>query len=72
MRIRPNARLREPFAVYVVPAWKWKQFIAFELLGGIAFYLISKVLISTEWFCIAANMAGPQMLKHAVNPFRPS
>ncbi|MBH5317363.1 hypothetical protein I6N90_05990 [Paenibacillus sp. GSMTC-2017] len=60
----------ESFTVYVIPAWKWKQFIAFELIGGTAFLLISKIIIHSEWFCIAANIAGPQMLKYTFSAFR--
>ncbi|MDQ6422278.1 hypothetical protein RB620_22885 [Paenibacillus sp. LHD-117] len=64
------ARYDDDILIVVVPAWKWKEFIVFELLGGTAFYLIGKVLVQTEWFCIAANMAGPQMLKYTNSVFR--
>ncbi|GKU75894.1 hypothetical protein [Paenibacillus sp. L3-i20] len=60
----------EHFTVYIIPAWQWKQFIAFELIGGTAFLLISKIIIHSEWFCIAANIAGPQMLKYSFSALR--
>jgi hypothetical protein len=60
----------DEFVIVVVPAWKWKEFIAFELVGGFAFYLVGKVLAQAEWFCIAANMAGPQMLRYTNSVFR--
>lgn len=61
---------KDVFTVYIIPAWKWKEFIAFELIGGIAFYLFGKILTHTEWFPIAANMAGPQMLKYTYAALR--
>lgn len=61
---------RDVFTVYIIPAWKWKEFIAFEMIGGMAFYLISKIAVHTEWLCIAANMAGPQMLKYTYAALR--
>lgn len=60
----------DEFVIVVVPAWKWKEFIAFELVGGFAFYLVGKVLAQAEWFCIAANVAGPQMLRYTNSVFR--
>lgn len=60
----------DTFAVYIIPAWKWKEFIAFELIGGAAIYLVGKILIHSDWFCIAANMAVPQMLKYTFSALR--
>ncbi|MEK3881908.1 hypothetical protein [Paenibacillus sp. PL2-23] len=65
-----KAGRRDCFTVYIIPAWKWKEFIAFELIGGTAFYLIGKLMTHSEWFSIAFNMAGPQMLKHTFAAFR--
>lgn len=58
------------YVFVVVPAWKWKEFVAFELIGGAAFYLVGKLLLQAEWFCIAANLAGPQMLRYTNSVFR--
>ncbi|RJE91212.1 hypothetical protein D3P07_03890 [Paenibacillus sp. 1011MAR3C5] len=70
MKGRLGTGNKDVFIVYVVPAWKWKEFIAFELIGGIAFYLIGKILTHSEWFSVAANMAGPQMLKNTYAALR--
>ncbi|MGO4371355.1 hypothetical protein [Paenibacillus sp. 2TAB19] len=58
------------FTVYVVPAWKWREFIAFELIGGFAFYLVCKKTANSELFGIAANIAGPQMLRYMTSLYR--
>ncbi|WP_214628585.1 hypothetical protein [Paenibacillus agaridevorans] len=65
----PSAR-NKGYVIVVVQAWQWKEFFAFELLGGLAFYLVGKVMAQAEWFCIAANVAGPQMLKYTNSVFR--
>jgi len=70
LKVRFGAGKNDAFIVYVVPAWQWKEFIAFELIGGIAFYLIGKILTHSEWFSVAANMAGPQMLKNTYAALR--
>jgi len=70
LKVRFGAREKDSFIVYVVPAWQWQEFIAFELIGGIAFYLIGKILTHSEWFSVAANMAGPQMLKNTYAALR--
>ncbi|MFD0961298.1 hypothetical protein [Paenibacillus chungangensis] len=57
---------RETFTVYVIQAWRWKEFIAFEMIGGAAFYLFGKWMLQVEWFGLMANLAGPQMLRHAL------
>lgn len=61
---------RDRIVILVVPAWMWKEFIAFELLGGAAFYLIGKLIMGAEWFSVAANVAGPQMLRYTATAFR--
>ncbi|MBD2867649.1 hypothetical protein [Paenibacillus arenilitoris] len=66
---RNNARNGQ-FTVYVIPAWKWKEFIAFELIGGTAFYLVCRTIAHSELFGIAANIAGPQMLKFLTSAYR--
>ncbi|MCR2802408.1 hypothetical protein [Paenibacillus soyae] len=71
LKRRRMAARGEAFAVYIIPAWKWKEFIAFELIGGTAFYLIGKIMTHSEWFSVAINMAGPQMLKYTFAAFRP-
>lgn len=68
MRLRA-ARNKE-FTVYIIPAWKWKEFLAFELIGGTAFYFICKKTANSELFGIAANIAGPQMLKYMMAAYR--
>lgn len=60
------------FTVYIVPAWKWKEFLAFELIGGTAFYLLCRKTANSELFGIAANIAGPQMLKYMTGSYRTS
>lgn len=70
LKRRIQAVRGEPFTVYIIPAWKWKEFLAFELIGGTAFYLIGKIMTHSEWFSIAINMAGPQMLKYTTAAFR--
>lgn len=67
---RKRSSQKDGFTVYIIPAWQWKEFIAFEMIGGMAFYLISKIMVHTEWLCIAANMAGPQMLKYTYAALR--
>ncbi|MFD0588527.1 hypothetical protein ACFQZE_10980 [Paenibacillus sp. GCM10027627] len=71
MRRAKGGGKQDVFKIYVVPAWKWKEFIAFELIGGMAFYLIGKVVAQSEWFCVAVNMAGAQMLKYTFAALRP-
>ncbi|WP_235237285.1 hypothetical protein [Paenibacillus alkaliterrae] len=51
-------------------AWKWKEFITFELIGGTAFYLLCRKTAHSELFGIAANIAGPQMLKYMMAAYR--
>ncbi|REK75738.1 hypothetical protein [Paenibacillus paeoniae] len=70
MKVRFEAEKKDAFTVYVVPAWQWKEFIAFELIGGFAFYLVCKIMTHVEWFSIAANMAAPQMLKYTYAALR--
>ena len=70
LKKRIQAGREGPFTVYIIPAWRWKEFIAFELIGGTAFYLIGKIMMHSEWFGIAINMAGPQMLKYTSAAFR--
>ncbi|WP_424767226.1 hypothetical protein [Paenibacillus sp. sgz302251] len=65
-----QAASNKPFTVYVIPAWKWKEFLAFELIGGAAFYLICRKTAHSEIFGIAANIAGPQMLKYMMQVYR--
>ncbi|MDQ0061055.1 hypothetical protein [Paenibacillus harenae] len=64
-----SVRAKE-FTVYVIPAWKWREFIAFELIGGFAFYFVCKKTANSELFGIAANIAGPQMLKYMTSLYR--
>jgi len=68
--LRKRAAKKEEFEIYVVPAWKWKEFIAFELIGGAAFYLLCRKVVHSELFGIAANIAGPQMLKFLMAAYR--
>lgn len=67
---RARAARNKEFTVYVIPAWKWKEFIAFELIGGTAFYLLCRKTANSELFGIAANIAGPQMLKYLMAAYR--
>lgn len=66
---KQRARTNE-FTVYVIPSWKWREFIGFELIGGMAFYLICKKTAGSELFGIAANIAGPQMLRYMTSLYR--
>ncbi|WP_138752645.1 hypothetical protein [Paenibacillus sinopodophylli] len=68
MRIR--ASRNNEFKIYVIPAWKWKEFLAFELIGGTAFYLLCRKTAHSELFGIAANIAAPQMLKYVMAAYR--
>lgn len=68
--MRSRAARNKEFTVYIIPAWKWKEFIAFELIGGTAFYFICKKTVNSELFGIAANIAGPQMLKYMTAAYR--
>ncbi|WP_028612027.1 hypothetical protein [Paenibacillus harenae] len=68
--MRSRAARTKEFTVYVVPAWKWKEFIAFELIGGTAFYLVCRKIAHSELFGIAANIALPQMLKYIMSSYR--
>lgn len=70
LRYGKNKTDGDAFTVYVIPSWQWKEFIAFELIGGAAFYLLGKLIVQAEWFCVAANIAGPQMLKYLTASFR--
>ncbi|OMF38647.1 hypothetical protein BK133_00095 [Paenibacillus sp. FSL H8-0548] len=68
--MRTHAARNNEFKIYIVPAWKWKEFIAFELIGGAAFYLICRKTAHSELFGLAANIAGPQMLKYLMASYR--
>lgn len=68
--MRSRAARNKEFTVYIIPAWKWKEFIAFELIGGAAFYFVCKKTVNSELFGIAANIAGPQMLKYIMAAYR--
>lgn len=70
MRKTARSGKNNEFTVYVLPAWKWKEFIAFELIGGSAFYLFCRIAAHSELFGIAANFAGPQMLKYVMAAYR--
>ncbi|WP_419871985.1 hypothetical protein [Candidatus Pristimantibacillus sp. PTI5] len=68
--MRTRAVINNEFKIYVIPAWKWKEFLAFELIGGTAFYLLCRKLAHSELFGMAANIAGPQMLKYLMAAYR--
>lgn len=68
--MRTRAVKKNEFKIYVIPAWKWKEFLAFELIGGTAFYLLCRKLAHSELFGMAANIAGPQMLKYLMAAYR--
>jgi len=68
--LRIRAAKKDEFKIYIVPAWKWKEFIAFELIGGAAFYLLCRKVAHSEIFGMAANIAGPQMLKFVMAAYR--
>jgi hypothetical protein len=58
------------FAVYIIPAWKWKEFFAFEMIAGTAFYMLCRKLAHSELFGMAASVAAPQMLKYIMAAYR--
>ncbi len=58
------------FTVYIVPAWKWKEFLAFELIAGTAFYMLCRKMAHSEMFGMAASVAAPQMLKYLMASYR--
>ena len=68
--MRTRSAKNKEFKVYVIPAWKWKEFIAFELIGGTAFYLLCRKTAHSELIGVAANIAGPQMLKYLMAAYR--
>ncbi|NIK76202.1 hypothetical protein FHS15_001309 [Paenibacillus castaneae] len=72
MSKRMRSMENKEFTIYVLPAWKWKEFLAFELIGGAAFYLFCRITAHSELFGIAANIAGPQMLKYVMASYRPN
>ncbi|WP_141500484.1 hypothetical protein [Paenibacillus luteus] len=68
--MRTRSVHKKEFKIYVVPAWKWKEFIAFELIGGTAFYLLCRKTAHSELFGMAANIAVPQMLRYLMAAYR--
>ncbi|MEK4250856.1 hypothetical protein [Paenibacillus sp. FSL W7-1287] len=58
--------LQTEFQVYVVSIHSIKRYIMLDLVGGLAFFLMGRILLNSDLLCIACNIIASQMLHYIV------